>query len=160
MTLLSVMFQFLRAFATGVTVYGISIVLQNIVGIPFEWAVLILGVVTIIYDMLGGMEARLVRCHPDGSALHGDRARLLYSLEAVGGVSQALSLYPQLGQTLEDHGHQQPVSGTRGCRPSVTVRLAFWPMLFEVSVCGVLRHGPTQVQREPSSRTVMTRTSR
>ena len=51
-TLLSVVFQFLRAFATGVTVYGISIVLQEIVGIPFFWAVLILGVVTIVYDML------------------------------------------------------------------------------------------------------------
>ena len=54
-TLLSVTFQFLRAFATGVTVYGISIVLQSIVGIPFTLSVIILGVVTIIYDMLGGM---------------------------------------------------------------------------------------------------------
>ena len=43
-------------FATA-TVYGISIVLQSIVGIPFALSVVILGVVTVIYDMLGGMAA-------------------------------------------------------------------------------------------------------
>ena len=51
-TTLSILFQFLRAFGTGVTVYGIAIVLQEIIGLPFHWAVIILGVVTIIYDML------------------------------------------------------------------------------------------------------------
>ena len=55
-TILSLTFQLLRAFAE-VTVYGISIVLQSIVGIPFALSVVILGVVTIVYDMLGGMAA-------------------------------------------------------------------------------------------------------
>jgi Na+/proline symporter len=56
-TLLSLLFQVLRAFATGVTVYGISIVIQTLVGIPFWVAVLLLGAITILYDFLGGIRA-------------------------------------------------------------------------------------------------------
>ena len=67
---MSILFQFLRAFGTGVTVYGIAIVLQEIIGLPFHWAVIILGVVTIIYDMLGGMEAVVLSgCNSDGNSV-------------------------------------------------------------------------------------------
>jgi len=54
--MLSALFQFIVAFGTGVTVYGISLVLQAVLGIPFWLAVLVLGVVTIIYDTLGGIQ--------------------------------------------------------------------------------------------------------
>jgi len=56
-TLLSVLFQFIVAFGTGVTVYGISIVLEAVMGIPFWVAVVLLGVVTVIYDTLGGIRS-------------------------------------------------------------------------------------------------------
>ncbi len=56
-TLLTLLFQFIVAFGTGVTVYGISIVLQATLGIPFWAAVLLLGVVTVVYDTLGGMRS-------------------------------------------------------------------------------------------------------
>ena len=71
-TMLSVTFQLLRAFATGVTVYGISIVLQSIIGIPFALSVLIRSV-TVVYDMLGGMAAVDLRRDSDGDPVPGNR---------------------------------------------------------------------------------------
>ncbi|MCD4692697.1 MAG: hypothetical protein K8R79_07280, partial [Calditrichales bacterium] len=56
-TSLSIIFQFFVAFGTGVTIYGISLVLQTVLDIPFAAAVLLLGVVTVIYDTLGGMKS-------------------------------------------------------------------------------------------------------
>jgi len=56
-TLLTLLFQFIVAFGTGVTVYGISIVLQAVMGIPFWLAVVLLGVVTVVYDTLGGIRS-------------------------------------------------------------------------------------------------------
>ena len=54
---ISILFQFLRAFSTGVTVYGISLVLMVCLDIPFWVAVLLLGGITVLYDVLGGMRA-------------------------------------------------------------------------------------------------------
>jgi len=56
-TLLSVLFQVIVAFGTGVTVYGISLVLEAVLGIPFWLAVGLLGVVTVVYDTLGGIRS-------------------------------------------------------------------------------------------------------
>src|SRR5210317_530966 len=56
-TIISILFQFIRAFGTGVTVYGISLVLMICLNIPFWVAVLMLGGVTIVYDVMGGMKA-------------------------------------------------------------------------------------------------------
>jgi len=56
-TSLSIIFQFFTAFGTGVTIYGISLVLQTVLDIPFAAAVVLLGVVTVIYDTLGGMKS-------------------------------------------------------------------------------------------------------
>lgn len=53
----SITFQFLRAFTTGVTIYGVSQVTVICLGIPFWAAVLLLGAVTIVYDVLGGIRA-------------------------------------------------------------------------------------------------------
>ncbi|WP_457654616.1 sodium:solute symporter family transporter [Rhodocaloribacter sp.] len=56
-TLLSLLFQFIVAFGTGVTVYGISLVLQAVLDVPFWAAVVLLGVVTVVYDALGGIKS-------------------------------------------------------------------------------------------------------
>ncbi len=53
--LLSGLFQFVRAFATAVTVFSIALVIDLILGIGFTWSVLLLGVFTVIYDVLGGI---------------------------------------------------------------------------------------------------------
>lgn len=59
-TVMSLLFQLVVAFGTGVTVYGISLVLQVCLDIPFWVAVALLGVVTIIYDTLGGIKSVIV----------------------------------------------------------------------------------------------------
>ena len=57
--LLSGLFQLIRVFATAVTVYSISLVVELITGLSFFWSVLILGSVTIVYDVLGGIRATI-----------------------------------------------------------------------------------------------------
>jgi SSS family solute:Na+ symporter len=51
-TAISILFQFLRAFSTGVTVYGIGLVLMVCLDLPFWAAVLLLGGITVLYDFL------------------------------------------------------------------------------------------------------------
>jgi len=53
-------FQLFRGVATGVTVYGVSLVLTLLIDISYTQAVLILMGVTIAYDVLGGMRAVVV----------------------------------------------------------------------------------------------------
>jgi SSS family solute:Na+ symporter len=160
-TTLSLMFQFLRAFATGVTVYGISIVLQEIVGIPFWASVLVLGVVTIVYDMLGGMEAVVYSDVIQMGVLYlGILLCVIYSLDAVGGIDQALELFPQVGDLLAERtGEEIEFSGFaavdfsgHGFGDGKT--FAFWPMLLGGLFLYVSYYGcdQTQVQRELSSK--------
>lgn len=147
-TLLSVLFQFLRAFATGVTVYGISIVLQHIIGIPFWLAVILLGVVTVIYDFFGGMKAVIYSDVLQMILLYGGIAVcLVYALNLVGGWSEMWELFPSgMSRTLDFSGHGWGDGNT----------FSFWPMLFGGLFLYVSYYGcdQTQVQRELSSKSV------
>ncbi|MDJ0749352.1 MAG: hypothetical protein QNJ11_07695 [Woeseiaceae bacterium] len=53
-------FQIFRGIATGVTVYGVALVITLLVDVSYTQAVLILMGVTIAYDVLGGMRAVVV----------------------------------------------------------------------------------------------------
>lgn len=53
----SLSFQVFRGVATGVTVYGVALVLTLIIDVSFLQAVGLLMAVTILYDLLGGMRA-------------------------------------------------------------------------------------------------------
>lgn len=55
--LLSGVFQFSRAFATGIMIYTVALVLASVMGIPMWQTILLSGVVTIIYSWQGGMKA-------------------------------------------------------------------------------------------------------
>ncbi len=55
--LLSLVFQISRAFATGVMIYAIALILASVIGIPFYITVLLIGIITIIYSIQGGMKA-------------------------------------------------------------------------------------------------------
>ncbi|MCB0707671.1 MAG: sodium:solute symporter [Saprospiraceae bacterium] len=56
-TLISSVFQFSRAFATGIMIYTVALVLSAVMGIP-EWqTILVSGLITIIYSFQGGMKA-------------------------------------------------------------------------------------------------------
>lgn len=55
--LLSFVFLMSRAFATGIMVYAISIILESVLGISFWSTLAIIGVITIAYSLQGGMKA-------------------------------------------------------------------------------------------------------
>lgn len=55
--LISIVFQVSRAFGTGITIYAVALILQSMVGLPFWMAVVIIGVVTALYSLSGGMKA-------------------------------------------------------------------------------------------------------
>jgi len=147
-TLLSILFQFLRAFATGVTVYGISIVLQHIIGMPFWLAVILLGVITVIYDFFGGMKAVIYSDVIQMVILYGGIAAcLVYAINLVGGWSAMWSYFPNdLSRTIDFVGH--------GLGDGKT--FSFWPMLFGGLFLYISYYGcdQTQVQRELSSRNI------
>ncbi|MFC1679935.1 sodium:solute symporter [Elusimicrobiota bacterium] len=147
-TLLSVMFQFLRAFATGVTVYGISIVLQKILGIPFWVAVLALGVVTVVYDFFGGMKAVIYSDVIQMIILYGGILLcLVYAVSLCGGWGEVWKWFPaDKAPALDLQGH--------GLGDGKT--FAFWPMLFGGLFLYMSYYGcdQTQVQRELSSKSM------
>lgn len=55
--LLSALFVFSRAFSTGVQIYVIALVLSSILALPFWQTILVLGGVTIVYSLKGGLKA-------------------------------------------------------------------------------------------------------
>lgn len=55
--LLSGVFLLSRSLATGVALYAAAVVVQVCTGLSLGWSVLLMGGVTIVYDVLGGMRA-------------------------------------------------------------------------------------------------------
>ena len=120
--LASTMFLVFRGIATGVTVYGVSIMVTLVVDVTYTQAVLILMAVTILYDVLGGMRAVVVS----------DVVQLLLIVVAV-----AISLLMVLG----DIGGLSALlefqaNNARGAALDFSWGLdggsnfGFWPMLF------------------------------
>jgi SSS family transporter len=55
--LVSLVFQFSRAFATGIMIYTMALVLAAVMDIPMWQTILVTGIITIIYSYQGGMKA-------------------------------------------------------------------------------------------------------
>ncbi|XOV85118.1 MAG: sodium/solute symporter [bacterium] len=55
--LASAAFLLFRGVATGVTIYGVALILSAILGLSFAWSVVLLMAITIFYDVLGGLRA-------------------------------------------------------------------------------------------------------
>ena len=55
--IVSVIFQFNRAIATGIMVYAVCLILDTTLGIPFYLGLVAMGLITIIYSWQGGMRA-------------------------------------------------------------------------------------------------------
>ena len=55
--LISIVFQFSRAFATGIMIYTVALVLSAVIGIPNWQTILLAGLITIVYSYQGGMKA-------------------------------------------------------------------------------------------------------
>lgn len=143
---LSIVFQFTRAFSTGITVYGIALVLEVTVGLAFWQAIVILAIVTIIYDILGGIRAVVWSdVIQMGVLLLGIVFAGAALLRMTGGWEGILAAAPpETFQTLDFRGH--------GLGDNVT--FAFWPMLLGGFFLYLAYYGcdQTQVQRELSVR--------
>ncbi len=147
-TLLSVIFQLTRAFGTGITVYGIALVMQLAIGIPFAMAVVLLAVITIVYDMLGGIRA----------VIWSDVIQM--GVLVLGIVFAGAALIGQLGGWAEVLARAPPETfrtldfASHGLGDGNA--FAFWPMLFGGFFLYLAYYGcdQTQVQRELSVRRI------
>jgi SSS family transporter len=144
-TAVSIVFQFTRAFSTGVTVFGISLVLQKLIGVPFWAAVLILGVVTVIYDSIGGMAAVVYSDVIQMCVLYGGIVlAIIYAVNLVGGLDAVWANFdPARRQALDTS------SWGFGAESDFTL----WPMLLGGLFLYASYYGcdQTQVQRELSA---------
>lgn len=145
---LSILFQILRAFSTGVTVYGISLVLRACLGIPFWAAVVLLGGITVIYDTLGGMKAVIWSDVIQLVVLFGAiLAAIGVAVSLVGGFAEIFNrIQPERLKAIDFNHH--------GLGDGQT--FAFWPMLLGGLFLYVSYYGcdQTQAQRELSTRSV------
>jgi len=147
--LLSLLFQFLRAFSTGVTVYGISLVIQQLVGLPFWASVLLIGVVAMIYEFLGGIRADIYSDVIQMIILYaGIAVCLVYAVHLTGGWNEIVAAFPKEKMRTLDF---RSMGLTGGANP-----FAFWPMLFGGFFLYLSYYGcdQTQVQRGLSTRDV------
>ena len=93
-TALSILFQISRALGTGITVYSVSLVLEVALGIPLWISIFLVGVVTIIYDTFGGMEAVVYSDVIQMFILYGASLYLIiWSIGHVGGISALLAYW-------------------------------------------------------------------
>ena len=92
---LSAIFLISRALATGMGIYAAALVLTVCLGIP-EWStILIIGVVTVIYDTIGGMAAVVYSDVIQMLVLlFGIVLCIFYVAGEVGGFSEMLSTFP------------------------------------------------------------------
>jgi len=145
---LSGVFQFVRAFATAVTVYSISLVIELITGLSFFWSVMLLGVMTVVYDVLGGIRA-VIYSDVLQMIILVSVLLLLFAmlLSSIGGFSALLlELPPERLDALNFSGHGLGDGSD----------FAFWPMLFGGIFLYVSYYGcdQSQVQRELCARNV------
>ena len=145
---ISILFQFLRAFSTGVTVYGISLVLMVCLDLPFWAAVLLLGGITVLYDVLGGMRAVIWSDVIQVLVLFGAiLAAVAVTIHMVGGIEEVFVRFDPRRLQAVDFGHHGLGDGKT---------FAFWPMLLGGLFLYLSYYGcdQTQAQRELSTRSV------
>ncbi len=147
---LSGLFLFVRAFATAVTVYSIAIVVDLITGLGFTAAVLLLGVFTIVYDVMGGIRGVIYSDVIQLFILVGMLVLVLvFLIDANGGFTQMWQAFDSNRKaTLRFDRHGFGDGGT----------FAFWPMLFGGLFLYVSYYGcdQSQVQRQLSTNSIDT----
>ena len=144
---LSVLFQFIRAFATGVTVYGISSVIAYCTGISFSMAVILLAVITIIYDSIGGMKAVIYSDVIQTVVLYlSILMSIYYLIDLSGGWSEVFATVEPSRLKAIDYANLGFDGNSNG----------FWPMLLGGFFLYVSYYGcdQSQVQRELSTKCV------
>ena len=143
--LVSGVFLISRGLATGVGVYASAIVLSVCLGIPLWATILIIGVVTVIYDTIGGITAVVYSDVIQMIILvSGIAVCIVYASGIVGGLDDVWSSFPETRRMAVD-----PSSGLTGSGASVP----FWAFLFGGIFLYTSYYGTdqSQVQRELSA---------
>ncbi len=143
--LLSLVFQTSRAFGTGVMVYALALILERMMSIPFWGTITLVGIVTAIYSLQGGMKA----------VVYSDAAQMIIiflgiflctalAIAALGGPAVLFESVPAERLVAVDFSR----SGLAGDE------FGFWPMLFGGIVLYASYYGcdQTQAQRLLSAR--------
>lgn len=144
--ILSGLFQFIRAFATAVTVYSIAITIELITGLSFVWSVVLLGVVTVIYDTMGGVRGVIFSdLLQMGILVSILLVVFLFLLDETGGWARLFEALPANRQQTLDFSHHGLGDGHT---------FAFWPMLLGGFFLYISYYGcdQSQVQRELCAR--------
>ncbi len=138
--LLSAVFLISRAFATGVMVYAVSIIIESVLDISFFTTLAIIGVITLIYSLQGGMKA----------VVYGDMIQMIilflgivlcmgYGLAEIGGWE---AFTAQL-----DRSRLEAVD-FQGWGFSEGEEFGFWPMVFGGFFLYVSYYGTDQSQAQ------------
>ncbi len=143
--LISVVFQFSRAFATGIMIYAVSLILQGTMGIQAWQAIVLTGVITVLYSLQGGMKAVVY-----GDAIQmviivlGTIACIGFGLYHLGGIDVLMAEAPKERLTAIDFGSFGFSGDSFG----------FLPMVFGGLVLYASYYGcdQTQAQRALASR--------
>jgi len=145
--LVSGVFLVSRGLATGVGVYASGIVLAVCLGIPLWLTILIIGVVTVIYDTIGGITAVVYSDVIQMVVLlSGIVVCIVYAADIVGGLDDVWASFPKSRRIAID-----PATGLDGAGASVP----FWAFLFGGIFLYTSYYGTdqSQVQRELSAAT-------
>ncbi len=146
-TLVSAVFLISRGLATGVGVYASGIVLAVCLGIPLWLTILIIGVVTIIYDTIGGITAVVYSDVIQMVILLGGIiVCIFYAADVVGGFGALLAALPSERLQAID-----PSTGLGGGGD-----VPFWAFLIGGFFLYTSYYGTdqSQVQRELSAKTI------
>ncbi len=146
-TLVSAVFLISRGLATGVGVYASGIVLAVCLDIPLWATILIIGVVTIIYDTIGGITAVVYSDVIQMVVLlAGIIACIVYAVDAAGGLEAVFAALPPERTRAVDPSHGV---GDGGAVP-------FWAFLFGGLFLYASYYGTdqSQVQRELSAKSI------
>lgn len=139
--LLRIVFQVSRSFATAIMIYAVSIILQGTMGLEFTHAILLIGGVTVLYSLMGGMKAVVY-----GDALQmviivlGTVACIGFGIYYLGGVDVfARELDTSRLQAIDFTSFGFSGDG-----------FGFWPMLFGGIVLYASYYGCDQTQAQRS----------
>ena len=104
--MVSLIFLISRGLGTGVGVYASAIVLSVCLGIPLWATILIIGVVTIIYDTIGGITAVVYSDVIQMVLLMGGLLLcIFYAADFVGGFEVVFNNYPMTRRNAIDFAH-------------------------------------------------------
>lgn len=142
---ISFVFQFSRAFSTGIMIYAVSLILIATMGITLWQSIVIVGVITLLYSLQGGMKAVVY-----GDAIQmviivlGTIACIYFGLSNLGGIDGLV--------THVDHSRLQAINFTSVGLDSDG--FGFFPMVFGGIVLYASYYGcdQTQTQRALSAK--------